>query len=160
MLYRPSSCRKTAIALTTGAVIAAAAAFPAAAQQASSVQGSPACASISDNLAAIKCEIRESERRTQEAKARGIAADARAAAARADSAAARAETADFEKKDAKIDASTACFEFIKKGVTAKLFEKSDVLASVGGRITIDNACIAANKFGYDRRASNAAPVVR
>ena len=34
MLYRPSSFRKTAIALTTGAVLAAAAAFPAAAQQA------------------------------------------------------------------------------------------------------------------------------
>ena len=86
-------------------------------------------------------------------KERGIAADARAAAA-------DARAAEADKQLAKVDAAKACFEFVKKGVAEKSFTKEDVLASVGGRITIENACAAANKFGFDRRAANAQPVVR
>jgi hypothetical protein len=78
MLYRPLSFRKTAIALTTtGAALAAMAAFPAAAQQASTInfKGAQACAHITDPTEGSKCEVRESQRRTDSANKRSARAD-------------------------------------------------------------------------------------
>ncbi|MEA2951906.1 MAG: hypothetical protein QOJ96_1426 [Alphaproteobacteria bacterium] len=66
MLYRPSSFRKTAIALTTGAVLAATTAFPAAAQQTVNFSATPDCATIHD---AGKRAVCESFKRTDAAKA-------------------------------------------------------------------------------------------
>lgn len=73
MLYRPSF-RKTAIALTTGAVLAATAAFPAAAQEASHInlRGVPDCSTIADGGKRAACEF---FRKVEDAKKRGAAAD-------------------------------------------------------------------------------------
>jgi hypothetical protein len=77
MLYRPLSFRKSAIALTTGAALAAMASFPAAAQQASTInfKGSSACAHVTDPTEGSKCEVRESQRRTDASNKRSAAAD-------------------------------------------------------------------------------------
>jgi hypothetical protein len=73
MLYRPSF-RQTALALTTGAILFATAAFPAAAQQASQInfKGTPDCATVA---AGGKRAVCESFRRTDDANKRSAAAD-------------------------------------------------------------------------------------
>jgi hypothetical protein len=73
MLYRPSF-RKTAVALTTGAILAATAAFPLAAQQASQVnfRGIPDCATVHDGGKRAACEF---FKKVDDAKKRGAAAD-------------------------------------------------------------------------------------
>jgi hypothetical protein len=78
MLYRSSSFRKSALALTTGAVLAATAAFPAAAQQTANYSTTPDCAKITDGGKRAICET---FKRIEDAKKRGAAADARAATA-------------------------------------------------------------------------------
>jgi hypothetical protein len=65
MLYRPPF-RKTAIALTTGAILAATAAFPVAAQQTVNFSTTPDCATIADGGKRAICE---SFKRTDAAKA-------------------------------------------------------------------------------------------
>jgi hypothetical protein len=87
MLYRPSSFRKSAIALTTTAAMLAGTSFfavtqPASAQQLSSGRGAPACAHIVDSTEGIKCEVRESMRRTEESNKRGTVANKTSAAAK------------------------------------------------------------------------------
>lgn len=73
MLYRPSF-RQTALALTTGAMLAATASFPAAAQQASQInfKGVPDCATIADGGKRAACDF---FRKVEDAKKRGAAAD-------------------------------------------------------------------------------------
>jgi hypothetical protein len=75
MLYRPSSFRKSAFALTTIAALAGAsilANFPANAQQV--VNASP-CDAIRDSTAGIKCEIKKLDERNKAAKERAATAD-------------------------------------------------------------------------------------
>jgi poly(3-hydroxybutyrate) depolymerase len=79
MLYRPSF-RQTTFALTAGAILAATAAFPAAAQQASQInfKGTPDCATVTDGGKRAACEF---FRKVDDANKRGAAADKRSAAA-------------------------------------------------------------------------------
>lgn len=89
MLYRPSSFRKTAFAVTAAAAIASAsvlASFPANAQQAVNYGTPSDCTTIADGG---KRSICESFQRIDAAKKRGAAADQEAAAARQESAAAK-----------------------------------------------------------------------
>jgi hypothetical protein len=81
MLYRPSSFRKTAFALTTVAALGGAsvlASFPANAQHAVRYSTTPDCATIHDVGKRAVCE---SFKRTEEAKKRGAEADKRGAQA-------------------------------------------------------------------------------
>lgn len=77
MLYRPSSFRKTAFALTTAAALAGAsvlASFPANAQQAVNYRTTPDCTTVKESGLRAICE---SFQRTEAAKRRGAAADVR-----------------------------------------------------------------------------------
>lgn len=56
MIYRPTF-RRTATALTTGAVLAATTAFPAAAQQTVNFSATPDCATIADGGKRAACEF-------------------------------------------------------------------------------------------------------
>ena len=111
MLYRPLSFRNVAIGLTAGATMIAFASFPAAAQKTSAVnfKGAPACEAITNSTAGIKCEIKESERRTQDAIKRGAEADRRGAAADARGAKATAESS-------AAKASTSCMAGVEKDI--------------------------------------------
>jgi hypothetical protein len=96
MLYRPSF-RQTTFALTTGAILAATAAFPAAAQQASQInfRGTPDCGTVADGGKRAVCE---SFRRTDDANKRGAAADRRGA--------------DADKRSAAADDEGKCLSLI------------------------------------------------
>jgi hypothetical protein len=75
--FRAARAAITSLALGLGVLGFSAAAN--AQQLATNDRASPACATIKNDLAAIKCEVRESERRTNEAKARAAAAQTRSA---------------------------------------------------------------------------------
>ena len=140
MLYRPSSFRKSAFALTTVAALAGASVlstFPANAQQAVNYSGTAACASYAAGTeGALKCAIEQLQARTKAANERGAVAD---------------------KKNEVVLSLQACMDFLKKGVADKKFSHDEVLVSAGGKLNKDNVCDAARKYGYDRRASAEQP---
>lgn len=151
---------RSARATLTGAAIfgATLASFPAAAQQLSSNEtSSPACAGIADATAGIKCEIKESEKRTQAYKDETKAARERAAEAeaRTKDAVAKGKAADARSEQARI--VNGCATFLLNGVKSGAFIKAEVLGKAGGKVTDDNACEVARSYGYNKKAE-AAPL--
>jgi hypothetical protein len=104
MLYRPSSFRKSAFALTTVAALAGAsvlASFPANAQQAVNYRPAPDCTTVADPGKRAVCE---SFKRTEDANARAAAADRRGAEA--------------DKTSTAAKASLGCMDVVGKDIAA------------------------------------------
>jgi hypothetical protein len=87
-----------------------------------------------NDLAAMKCEIEESERRTE--KALEAAKDA---ARRSEDATRRSEAALLSKE---------CGLFLKKKIDGGEITQKRMLEFAGGEITENNVCITAQAFGF------------
>ena len=147
MLYRPPSFRKSAFALTTVAALASASIF--ASNSAFATEPSnlpPACAAMKDTNERAGCLI---DAINKDTKAR------EANIARLKSA---GSAADKELKS--VAQSEICFAFLTKGRDGGKFTREAVLQAAGGKLTPDNSCTVARKFGFDQRASVDAPRVQ
>lgn len=147
MALNLSSFRTSAFAITTAASLALSANFAALTGFSSPAHaaGSPACAKITDPAQNLICEIRESERRTREANQRG--AEARRQGAEADRRGAEAD------KQLQITLGLeACMDYIKDN-TGKKFSREAILTAANGKLSRDNVCDVARKFGYGQRAA-------
>jgi len=115
--------------------------------------GSAACAHHDNKTdAGVRCEIREIDKRIKASRQRGLEADRRAADADARAAAAKAEH-DILKL------IQGCGEYLK-AERGKSFTQEQMMHAAGGKITNENMCDVARKFGYvgPRASLPAAPV--
>lgn len=118
------------------------------------IDGLPAqCLKAGNELAQYKCgsayyrKMRvDAEARSAEAKARGEAADKKIAEA--------------SKSNDEVSKAEKCFDFLKQGIGANKFKREAVLESAGGKVTVENACPTAARYGYERRASATVPEIR
>ncbi|MHB0773780.1 hypothetical protein ACYCVF_35485 [Bradyrhizobium sp. 1.29L] len=148
MLYRPSNFRKSSRAVTAVAAVglfvtASLAATGPASADSTNKDFAAACAAIKDVNQRAGCQIDAIKAHTVQVKKEGE--EARAAGAAAD------------KELKSVNQSEVCFAFLTKGRDEKKFTREAVLQAAGGRLTPDNSCNVARKFGFDQRASADAP---
>jgi hypothetical protein len=144
MLYRPSSFRKSAFALTTVAALAGASVF--ASNSAFATEPSnlpPACAAMKDTNERAGCLFDAINKDTAVMKANIKRLKA------------AGDAADKELKS--VTQSEGCFDFLKKGRDDKKFTREAVLEAAGGKLTVENSCTVARKFGFGQRASVDSP---
>lgn len=91
----------------------------------------PACAAITDSAKAIKCEIEQSQVRTEALKE---------------------DTARLKKEGDVAEAVTGCIQFLTAGVKTGAFAKAEILQKAGGKLNDQNACPVARQYGYGRKA--------
>lgn len=140
MLYRPPSFRKTAFAVTAAAAIAGASIFASNSASATEPNKSSdipaACAAMTDMNERAGCLFAAIKKHTVQMKNEQKAAE----------------------KDLKATAeSDVCFAFLTKGRDEKKFTREAVVEAAGGRLTVENTCAVARKFGFGQRASADAP---
>ena len=145
MLYRPSNFKKSSRAVTAVAAVglfvgaSLAATGPASAADTTSKDFAAACDSIKDTAEHAGCLITAMNKHAAQMKKEGAAAD---------------------KELKTVAQSEVCFAFLTKGRDERKFTREAVLQAAGGRLTPDNACSVASKFGYGQRASADAPRVQ
>ena len=144
MLYRPSSFRKSAFAITTAVALASASAlasFPAAAQQVNVVSTTASdCTSIQDSTKRAACMVERIDQHTKQMEQ--------------ESARLKAQGEASDKRAADADAATDCIQFLTAGVKSGTLNKAEILEKAGGKLKIDNACPIAKGYGYARKAEN------
>ena len=94
---------------------------------------------MKDTAERAGCLIDAIKQRTKESKANAARYEAAARAA--------------EKEIKVISQSEACFDYLRKGRDEKKFSREAVLESAGGKLTVENSCLIARKFGFGQRAS-------